>query len=284
MTLREKLIKVYDAIDHLEKSGRNQKQNYSFIKAHQVLRAVRDEFSKLGVYAEPNFEYLGTYDIATHSGGKMHASTVKATVRLWDKDSQETMVISGLGDGADSGDKGIFKAQTGALRTALRYAFLIPDEADPEADETVDYATDYTDAPPPFSPPPRRAAPFREELPPPAEIPSVPTTLIAQNATATQIAMPAKGGTMPTDEQLSAFGNKLRALADDLSAKGGLKASRGLPIQRKVLAYLLSLTDASDARQISLAQFETFFKIVDSYQNDPTKLAEIVNSASIKGT
>lgn len=89
---------------------------------------------------------------------------------------------------------------------------------------------------------------------------------------------------MPTDEQLSAFGNKLRALADDLSAKGGLKASRGLPIQRKVLAYLLSLTDASDARQISLAQFETFFKIADSYQNDPTKLAEIVNSASIKGT
>ena len=283
MTLREKLVQVYTAIDHIEKKGENEKQNYRFVRSADVLRAVRNEFAKLKIWAQTNFDVLGSYEIPTRSGNPMHAARVKATIVLHDAESSESFQISGLGDGADSGDKGIYKAMTGAVKAALRNSALIPDEADPEADESVDYATDYTDAPPPFSPPPRRAAPSREELPPPAEIPSVPATPIAQNATATQIAMPAKGGTMPTDEQLSVFGNKLRALADDLSAKGGLKASRGLPIQRKVLAYLLSLTDASDARQISLAQFETFFKIVDSYQNDPTKLAEIVNTASIKG-
>ena len=71
----------------------------------------------------------------------MHTATVKATIVFHDLDFNEKLTASGLGDGADSGDKGIYKAQTGALKNALRNAFLLPDEADPEADEEVDKAT-----------------------------------------------------------------------------------------------------------------------------------------------
>ncbi len=143
LNLRQKLVKVYTMIDHVEKSGRNTKQNYNFVKAADVLRSVRDAFATLGIYAETNYELLGTYDIKTNSGGNMHTATVKATIVLHDCDSPETMTISGLGDGADSGDKGIYKAMTGATKNALRNGSLMPDEADPEADQQVDQYTDF---------------------------------------------------------------------------------------------------------------------------------------------
>jgi hypothetical protein len=141
LNLRQKLVQVYSMIDHVEKAGRNEKQRYNFVRAADVLRSVRDAFAQLGIYAETNYELLGTYDIKTNSGGIMHTATVKATIKLYDCDSSETMTITGLGDGADSGDKGIFKAQTGSTKNALRNACLMPDEADPEADEDVDTRT-----------------------------------------------------------------------------------------------------------------------------------------------
>ncbi len=143
LNLRQKLVKVYTMIDHVEKSGRNTKQNYNFVKAADVLRSVRDAFASLGVYAETNYDLLGTYDIKTNSGGTMHTATVKATIVLYDCDSDEIKTISGLGDGADPGDKGIYKAQTGATKNALRNGSLMPDEADPEADQQVDNYTDF---------------------------------------------------------------------------------------------------------------------------------------------
>src|ERR1700676_5665466 len=142
LNLRQKLIQVYTKMDHIAKNGYNQKQNYEFVRAADMLRAIRTVFAELGVYAETNYELLGTYDIKTNSGGVMHTATVKATIVLFDADSDETKTISGLGDGADGGDKGIFKAQTGATKNALRNGTLLPDEADPEADGKVDNAVD----------------------------------------------------------------------------------------------------------------------------------------------
>src|ERR1035437_4598790 len=149
LNLRQKLIQVYNEIDHVEKAGRNEKQKYDFVRAADVLRSIRNAFAKFGIYAETNYDLLGTYDIKTNSGGTMHTATVKASIRLLDADSDETLTISGLGDGADSGDKGIFKAQTGATKNALRNGTLLPDVADPyamdpEADQAVDNATDFS--------------------------------------------------------------------------------------------------------------------------------------------
>src|ERR1035437_300123 len=149
LNLRQKLIEVYKRVDHVEKAGRNEKQKYDFVRAADVLRSIRNAFADLGIYAETNYDLLGVYDIKTNSGGTMHTATVKAFIRLLDADSDETLTISGLGDGADSGDKGIFKAQTGATKNALRNGTLLPDVADPyamdpEADQAVDNATDFS--------------------------------------------------------------------------------------------------------------------------------------------
>ena len=128
LNLRQKLVQIYLELDHVDKAGENTKQHYNFVRAADVMRPIRAAFAKYGIYAQPNFELVGTYDIKTNNGGNMHTATVRVTIVLFDADSSETLVISGLGDGADGGDKGIFKAQTGALKNALRNGTLLPDE------------------------------------------------------------------------------------------------------------------------------------------------------------
>lgn len=141
MTLKEKLHKIYDSVDHIPKLGFNKKQNYAFIQAADATRAIRAQLSELKVYAEINFDFAGpSYTIARSSdpNAPFTAVNVKCSVVFHDLESAETLTGSGLGSGADMGDKAAFKAQTGALKYALKNAFLVPDEADPEADESVD--------------------------------------------------------------------------------------------------------------------------------------------------
>jgi hypothetical protein len=61
--------------------------------------------------------------------------TTKHTFR--DADTGEELTIGGAGLGWDSGDKGVYKAITGATKYALMKNFLITDEQDPETGEQV---------------------------------------------------------------------------------------------------------------------------------------------------
>lgn len=211
LNLRQKLVQIYSKLDHVEKAGFNKKQGYKFVRAADMLRAMRAAFAELGIYAETNYELLGTYDIKTNSGGTMHTATVKATIVIYDTESDETKTISGLGDGADSGDKGIFKAQTGATKNALRNGSLLPDEADPEADESVDAAVDGTneyqqaaEEPPDFqdarhaAPRANEARPTRPSAPAPAEASSKREA--TQDRVAPATAETTIGATTPTAE------------------------------------------------------------------------------------
>ena len=297
--LRQKLIQVYSDIDHVEKAGTNSKQNYRFVRAADVLRAIRTSFAALGIYAETNYELLGTYDIKTNAGGVMHTATVKATIVLHDADSNETKTISGLGDGADSGDKGIYKAQTGATKNALRNGSLLPDEADPEADEAVDDRTDPTDRrstrvmdPTDFpdfqeaqhgAPRPAPARPTPAPAPKaeaPSAAPSSSEAASTQPADSTAPAAPAAAPSttsvapaaarepgdesdesMPTEEEMKAINAQFRKLGDDLSCKegGGLKSSTALPINRKLAVFVCSVTGAASVKTVTKSQWENFF-------------------------
>jgi hypothetical protein len=313
LNLRQKLIQVYNEIDHVEKAGRNEKQKYDFVRAADVLRSIRNAFAKFGIYAETNYDLLGTYDIKTNNGGTMHTATVKAFIRLMDADSDETLNISGLGDGADSGDKGIFKAQTGATKNALRNGTLLPDAADPyamdpEADQSVDNATDFSTssryqpqepefredqhaAPNPL-PAPRAQKPADRPAGPPAEsidaplAPPPPSVPVEEQNQGPDVA-PEHGDAyegpddeLPTEEELAAYRTKFKNLGDDLTANGKLKASKGLPVNRKLLVFLLSITKASDATKISRIQWDDFFARVDqalALENGLVNLGKLVN-------
>lgn len=297
MNLRQKLVEVYKRVDHVDKAGRNDKQKYDFVRAADVLRAIRKAFADLGIYAETNYDTLGSYDIKTNSGGTMHTAMVKATIKLYDTDSDETKTISGLGDGADSGDKGVYKAQTGATKNALRNGTLLPDEADPEADTRVDdsvaeqnYPHIYSSDPIPASdhhqvqffdaggPPNVHPAPTPQKPPDTAHEVQLPAPVVQGDAYE-----PPVDHIPPTEEQLAQYRTKFRALGDELSANGKLTASRGLPVARKLLVFLLSITKAADANSISGVQWDDFFARAEAIkvkENGLIALANQVNKAN----
>jgi hypothetical protein len=317
LNLREKLNAVYTEIEFLEKTERNERQKYDFLPAAEVMRAIRKAFIKYRVYAETNFEYITSYDIKTNSGGAMHTATVRAYGVFFDLDSDETKTFSGLGDGADMGDKGIYKSQTGSLKNALKNAFLIPDSADPEADQSVDDAVaEPAEEPQPL---PRRARRIVNQEPaedtdsrpaieihdrarttrvPAAEIPTefVPPSeepvseapeserpTAGSSDSPIMLAIPKSDGKIASDKELAEFGIRIRSLGDDLGSKGGLKASRGMPVNRKVLAYLLRVTESNDATKISMAQWQAFFQFTDkmaALDDGYTKLANLINGGT----
>lgn len=90
--------------------------------------------------------------------------------------------------------------------------------------------------------------------------------------------------TAPTEAELTEYRAKFKTLGDDLSAKGKLKSSQGLPINRKLLVFLLSITKAADAKTISKSQWDNFFSRVDAAQaNEAVGLVgitKLVNAAN----
>jgi ERF superfamily len=330
MTLKEKLHKIYDAIDAIEKRGHNKSQNYDYIRAADVTNAIRKQLRDLKVYAEINFDFVGApYTIARakEKDAPFTAVSVRCFIAFHDLERSEdgiTMLTSsGLGTGADTGDKAAYKAQTGALKYALKNAFLVPDEADPEADESVDENSRYQsrqdpsmaqdDAPdfqearhaaprpaasPKPSPEPERPTPSpascaeaprskpEPELPPPP--PAVPPEqqnhgpAVAPTVAPESLPMPG-ANELPTEEQLAVYRTEFSKLGDVLSTEGKLKSSKGLPINRKLLVFLLHITKANDAKNITKGQWDDFFRrvgIAKTLENGLIGLAQLVNKAN----
>jgi hypothetical protein len=141
LSLKEKLHTIYEMLDHIDKAGHNKAQNYDYIQAADVTRAIRSQLIEQRIYAEVNFDFVGgpfTIARAKEPTAPFTAVLVKCSVVFHDLDSDAVLTGSGLGTGADTGDKAAYKAQTGAFKYALKNSCMVPDEADPEADENID--------------------------------------------------------------------------------------------------------------------------------------------------
>lgn len=143
-SLVAKIAEACDAVGGIEKKGKNEKQNYKYLKAADVAKAIRREFFSRGVilvFDEKEFVQIRT--IKTNSGGEMGEFMLRSEVTFYDSDSDAKLGPFGAyGVAMDTGDKAIWKAKTGALKYVLRGVGLIPDEKDdPEADGKVDEET-----------------------------------------------------------------------------------------------------------------------------------------------
>ena len=322
MNLKEKLVKIYESIDHIAKKGHNKVQNYDYIKNSDVTHAIRKQLAELKVYAEIDFTFVGApYTIARakDKDAPFSAVNVRCFVLFHDLESPETLSASGLGSGCDGGDKAVYKAQTGALKYALKNAFLVPDEADPEADESVDEASEgrahrYTEEPPDF----REAQDARHAAPRPTAAVAPRTTAASapaqagQNPPAPSTATPPSSGAVvadapsqkmesvqaaerepgdeddndvpPTEEQMEVYRTRFKKLSDDLSANGKLTASKGLQLNRKVLVWLLDVTKATEPKRINKQEWENFFARVDTALANPEVgligIAKLINKAN----
>ena len=282
-TLLEKLNKIYEKIDHIEKRGRNKNQGYNYVKAADLAHAVRNAFLELGIYAEVTFKYIRGYEFETAKGTKMQAVDVQCDIKFYNvteptvNGDSTSYFTTGLGSGSDTTDKAIYKAQTGALKYALRNAFIVPDEVDPENDSEDVVEEEVV-------------------MPPKAVIPKIPTkpkTSRAGDAASKEESAAVKpislnadsSADLPKDRALTAeekesVKNNCKLLVADL-IDGGLKPSKGYSHEKKFLVYLLKETGASNFDGITRNQWDEFQKNVNRVKtNDGTKALVVeVNSA-----
>lgn len=135
-----KLVEAMKAIDAVAKRGKNQQQNYDYVKAADVANEVRKSLNAAGIAFTYSVLSERTWEGTTKSGTTNYFCSLMIEVTFTEQESGESLKAQAIGWGADTQDKAPYKAMTGALKYALRMNFLIPDEEDPEnshAEETV---------------------------------------------------------------------------------------------------------------------------------------------------
>lgn len=137
-TLIAKLAEIMAEIDHVEKRGRNQFHNYNYVKAADLANAVRQKLAVRQVVMMSDVVNVRNYETKDRKDQIMYGVDLTVKYTFYDGESEQTVAFHGYGSGLDAGDKASYKAQTGALKYALRNAFLVPDESDPEADSKTD--------------------------------------------------------------------------------------------------------------------------------------------------
>lgn len=146
--LATKLAGIMANIDSVEKRGKNKEQGYWFVRAADIANLCRMKLAaeNIIVVADEVDRVDGSFE--TLKGTIMHTVQLKVEYTIIDGDSGERLVLHGWGDAFDTSDKAVNKCKTAALKYALRTMFLIPDDSDPEADESVGQASNQRTAEP----------------------------------------------------------------------------------------------------------------------------------------
>lgn len=139
MSLYTKLAEVMAEVGRVEKRGRNDFHNYDYVTEADLIAEVRDKLAARGVMVLPSV--VGEVDereITTARGQTSTVSTIRVAFTFVDGESGDKHTCEFAGQGDDGGDKGLYKAYTGALKYFLMKTFLIPTGDDPEGDTGTD--------------------------------------------------------------------------------------------------------------------------------------------------
>ncbi len=126
-----KLAAILGEIGAIEKKGKNEKQNYKYIREADVVAYLRHKLSESQIFV---FHSVESEEFIESVG----LSKVKTRHIFVCAESGETMEVFSFGYGKDQtnsgyiGDKGIYKAITGAVKYFWMKNFMLSDGNDPE--------------------------------------------------------------------------------------------------------------------------------------------------------
>lgn len=136
MSLYEKMFNIMNESEAVEKtmiigSGKNQ---YKAVSEAAMLNMVKPLFKKYKLIIFPINadikELINVYNKTDDYDGKIKETVrsvtqIKVTYRILDTESSESVDVIGVGNGADSQDKGAGKAYTYSLKNALSKTFML---------------------------------------------------------------------------------------------------------------------------------------------------------------
>lgn len=128
-SLGEHLSEMMKIVGYVQKDAYNKFHKYSYASADAVLTRIREELSVRGIYIERDTSRSGV-SYATEDLTNVIYDWVGFLVK-----GEEKVPICGTGQGKDSNDKAVMKAETAALKYALSGQFLISWGDDPEKED-----------------------------------------------------------------------------------------------------------------------------------------------------
>lgn len=146
LNLRQKLAEVRRRIGYIQKRGHNERFNYTYVTAADLASAVGDALADLGVVVIPRLESIAYESVSPNHTAPQSITRVVMSYTFMDVDGAEQITVKIPGEGRDPGDKGPYKAMTGALKYALLQSFLIATGDDPE-DERAESGDRSVDTP-----------------------------------------------------------------------------------------------------------------------------------------
>ena len=128
----KKILQVMQEVTSVGKDGTNTFQNYKYASDAQIIESIRPSLMNAGLLLLPTHEEIQTLVTKDSKGVDSVLTTVKVRYRIVDVETGESIESVVYGQGQDKGDKGIYKAATGAGKYLVLKTFFLPTLDDPE--------------------------------------------------------------------------------------------------------------------------------------------------------
>ncbi len=127
------LASIMEETKAIGKTEKNQQQNFMFRGIDNVMNELHGLFAKHKVFILPEVMNYEISEKMTQRGSLMYYTRAKICFHFMTTDGSE-VTVTNVGEAMDSGDKGMNKAMSVALKYALMQMLLIPtqEEKDPD--------------------------------------------------------------------------------------------------------------------------------------------------------
>ncbi len=133
--LVKKLAEIQSLVRYIQKTGKNAAQGYKYVTEADVVDKIAEELAKRHLAIIPSMKSLSFREFSLKNGGSQTVATLVMTYTIEDGETGETRSYDIPGEGADSGDKQVYKAMTGSHKYSLMKLFKLETGDDPEQDE-----------------------------------------------------------------------------------------------------------------------------------------------------
>ena len=138
----QKMASILKETKAITKSEKNQQQGFRFRGIDNVMNELHELFAKNDVFILQEVQGFTTENRPTKSGGTNTFTRATIRFRYMTTDGSYVETVN-VGEAMDSGDKGMNKAMSIALKYSLLQMFLIPTEEQKDPDSTTPEETDY---------------------------------------------------------------------------------------------------------------------------------------------
>jgi hypothetical protein len=133
MNLYQKLIAIMSEAGTMAKKGRNEHQRYDYVREADVSEKFQELLVKHGVFVFSSVDDVTERETTNAKGRTNTFATVHVTYTFVNADNpEEQFKVGAAGSGVDVGDKGIYKALTGAHKYFLIRNFNLGSDDDAE--------------------------------------------------------------------------------------------------------------------------------------------------------